>query len=484
MTMTATSPRRAPVVVGDVEPFLTYIRVGQAAERALRTSAARNRGGIPVFDCGIVESKTTSVPVHHFLDGVAFEPGTPLPPGRYKITWHAGHHNTAAHPPKRTGHFWVDVGRQPTDTPPAVAFVNGEPADVPDICQNQQVAVVSATQLRRDLKNYERKGWQAKSSLIELIDRFLIYSSTKALNFQKTVYSNEDVRQEAHACALKAIAQFTSRTRPPQNFLNQCQVNISRDIPRQTSNGLGIGTQPARDIAYINQQSDLDPATADPRDYAVRALTDPVRASRRKHRRPDEVAPTREEDLDPAKVESRAAAFEKALTLRNALNRPLSIDQPVEGSSGVTYVADTLADDHDAFEEAIAHMEDSRTIAAGWCLGSGIVDTTPIAVLISLVTAYRSQRRKVRPDDLDHLQSAAAIRHALDPLRKHGEQWSNQNDLDAILDRFYGILYDPARRRRRGDEDIIRQWQTYLNHPGFHSREPQEDLFGTNESAL
>lgn len=257
MLDTAAAPRPAPAIAPRraaggtttrphnalMEEVFTTLRASAGAAAALAEGAVPERGGVATFRCSVAHSAAAPianpsqpsrtvnfyelVPTLH--DGRPFEPGSPLGPGVWTVSWTCPAY-PAAHGGPAEGAFHVGVGVAEDDLPPAWARnaagpVAGAPGNVTTPCLPHDRLAAALRRLAADGSRAEREG-------CHLMAGFVAAKAARVRNSQPAVFDRDDAQQEGMAKLVVLMRRFAGRGRPRACWSVAAGLVLERDLPR------------------------------------------------------------------------------------------------------------------------------------------------------------------------------------------------------------------------------------------------------------
>jgi hypothetical protein len=226
-----------------MEEIFTTIRAAEGAAAALAAGRVPDRGGIPVFRCSVAHGAVAAIvnpsqPSHsvNFYeiepsldDGTPLEPGEPLGPGIWRVTWTCPTYPAAQGGPA-AGAFHVGVGVEADALPDAWAgnaagAVGGAPGNVavPELPRRRLTRALQRLAGARDLA--ERDGCAAMVG-------FVASKAAKVRNAHPALFDRDDALQEGLAKLVVLMRRFASRARPRACWSVAAGLILERDLPR------------------------------------------------------------------------------------------------------------------------------------------------------------------------------------------------------------------------------------------------------------
>jgi hypothetical protein len=226
-----------------MEEIFTAMRASAGAAAALAAGPVPERGGIPVFRCSVAHSATAPIdnpsqPSHsvNFYeivptldDGAPVEPGTPLAPGVWTVTWTCPTF-PPAHGGPAAGAFHIGVGVDEDALPEAWASnaggrVTGAPGNVtmPALGRGRLTSALRRLAATRDLA--ERDG-------CAVMVGFVASKAARVRNAHPALFDRDDALQEGLAKLVVLMRKFASRARPRACWSVAAGLVLERDLPR------------------------------------------------------------------------------------------------------------------------------------------------------------------------------------------------------------------------------------------------------------
>ena len=252
----ATSGATARLHNAVMEEVFTALRASAGAAAALDRGPLPARGGVPVFPCSLALTGPAAIanpgqPSHSVnfyeiephLDGEPFEPGTPLHPGVWAVTWTCPSY-PAAHGGPAAGAFHVGVGVPAAALPPAWATnaagpVTGAPGNLGLPVLAGGGLTVTLQRLVADRARAERDGCAAMAGLIAS-------KAARVRNQDPTLFDRDDAMQEGMARLVVLMRRFAARGRPRACWSVAAGLVLERDLPRAADR---VGHLPS-DVAH------------------------------------------------------------------------------------------------------------------------------------------------------------------------------------------------------------------------------------------
>ncbi|HEX6420457.1 MAG TPA: hypothetical protein VFZ77_18295, partial [Acidimicrobiales bacterium] len=226
-----------------MEDVFTALRTGAGATAALAAGAVPDRGGAAGFRCAVAHTAAAPIAnpsqprrtvnfyelVPRLHDGRPLEPGTPLGPGVWVVSWTCPSY-PAAHGGPATGAFHIGVGVGEGDLPPAWArnaagAVAGAPGNVAVPCLPRVALVAALRRLAADGARAEREGCR-------LVAPFVAAKAARVRNGEPAVFDREDAQQEGMARLVVLMRRFAARGRPRACWSVAAGLVLERDLPR------------------------------------------------------------------------------------------------------------------------------------------------------------------------------------------------------------------------------------------------------------
>jgi hypothetical protein len=232
--------RSARVHNAVMEEHFTAIRACVGAAAALQDGRVPTSGGIAVFRCSVAHSAAAPIanpsqPSHSVnfyellptLAGAPLEPGTPLPPGVWRVDWTSPLY-PEAHGGAARGAFHVGVGV--VDLPPA--WARNRAGTIPGAPGNLVVPVLPQTRLVAALRSLSGYRDRAEQSACAAMKGFVATKAVRVRNAQPTVFDHDDALQEGLARLIVVMRRFAARNRPRACWTVAAGLVLERDLPR------------------------------------------------------------------------------------------------------------------------------------------------------------------------------------------------------------------------------------------------------------
>jgi hypothetical protein len=225
-----------------MEEIFTAMRAGAGAGAALASGRLPERGAAPVFRCSLVHGAEAaianpSLPSHSVnfyelepsLEGAPFEPGTPLPPGVWRVTWTCPSYPAARGGPA-AGAFHLGVGVGAGALPAATAANAAGP--VPGAPGNLALPALPGRRLAAALRRLAGARELAERDGCAAVAGFVAAKAARVRNPHPTLFDRDDALQEGLARLVVLMRRFAARGRPRACWSVAAGLVLERDLPR------------------------------------------------------------------------------------------------------------------------------------------------------------------------------------------------------------------------------------------------------------
>ena len=254
--------RSARVHNAVMEEHFTAIRACTGAAAALADGRIPASGGIAVFRCSVAHSAAAPIanpsqPSHSVnfyellptLAGAPFEPGTPLPPGVWRIDWTCPLY-PEAHGGPAEGAFHIAVGPDvPADLLPE-AWARNRLGAIPGAPGNLIVAALAQNRLVAALRSLSGYRDRAEQSACAAMKGFVATKAVRVRNAQPTVFDHDDALQEGLARLIVVMRRFAARNRPRACWTVAAGLVLERDLPRAADKVSHLSSNVAHSSAH------------------------------------------------------------------------------------------------------------------------------------------------------------------------------------------------------------------------------------------
>jgi hypothetical protein len=329
--------RSARVHNAVMEEHFTAIRACSGAAAALADGRLPASGGIAVFRCSVAHSAAAPIanpsqPSHSVnfyellptLDGVPLEPGTPLPPGLWRIDWTCPLY-PEAHGGPAEGAFHVGVGVEaPADRLPA-AWARNRAGTIPGAPGNLVIPALTQRRLVAALRSLAGYRDRAEQSACAAMKGFVATKAVRVRNTQPTVFDHDDALQEGLARLIVVMRRFAARNRPRACWTVAAGLVLERDLPRAADKVSHLSSNVAHCAHWLvrTDRVDLHDARLTPEQAAAAYARD------QRHRRRQ--APGTRKWLAGDTTDAHSPAVWRLALDEARRGRPVSLDRLAEG---------------------------------------------------------------------------------------------------------------------------------------------------------
>jgi hypothetical protein len=329
--------RSARVHNAVMEEHFTAIRACTGAAAALADGRIPASGGIAVFRCSVAHSAAAPIanpsqPSHSVnfyellptLAGAPFEPGTPLPPGVWRIDWTCPLY-PEAHGGPAEGAFHIAVGPDvPADLLPE-AWARNRLGGLPGAPGNLVVAALAQNRLVAALRSLSGYRDRAEQSACAAMKGFVATKAVRVRNTQPTVFDHDDALQEGLARLIVVMRRFAARNRPRACWTVAAGLVLERDLPRAADKVSHLSSNVAHCAHWLARTDRVD--LHDPRLTPEQAAAAYARDQRHRRRQ----APGTRKWLAGDTTDAHSPAVWRLALDEARRGRPVSLDRLAEG---------------------------------------------------------------------------------------------------------------------------------------------------------
>jgi hypothetical protein len=329
--------RSARVHNAVMEEHFTAIRACAGAAAALADGCIPASGGIAVFRCSVAHSAAAPIanpsqPSHSVnfyellptLAGAPFEPGTPLPPGVWRIDWTCPLYPDA-HGGPAEGAFHIAVGTDGGTEPLPAAWARNRTGGIPGAPGNLVVPALAQNRLVAALRSLSGYRDRAEQSACAAMKGFVATKAVRVRNTQPTVFDHDDALQEGLARLIVVMRRFAARNRPRACWTVAAGLVLERDLPRAADKVSHLSSNVAHCAHWLARTDRVD--LHDPRLTPEIAAAAYARDQRHRRRQ----APGTRKWLAGDTTDAHSPAVWRLALDEARRGRPVSLDRLAEG---------------------------------------------------------------------------------------------------------------------------------------------------------